>query len=180
MPPATESTPSNERRRGQRIFLVVPIELSWTDSRGQPATARAETGIVSAFGATLVTKGELSDISEVDVRVPSTGQAARARIIGRRPPAADGSAALAVELTASNENMWGVRLPPPPIYSFRLRADCGQHATALTGLLQALARRKLSNELVLQLNSLRPLPADLWKELQELLDAAGIAYDKNV
>jgi len=180
MPPATESTPSGERRRGQRIFLVVPVELQWNDSGGRSFTARAETGIVSSFGATLVTKGELPDVPEVDVRVPSTGQSARARIIGRRPPAPDGSTALAVELAASNENMWGVRLPPPPVYSFRLRADSGQHAAALVGLLEALARRKLSNELILQLNSSRPLPADLWKELQDLLDAAGIAYDKNV
>ncbi|MGH9788244.1 MAG: hypothetical protein ACRD4U_06035 [Candidatus Acidiferrales bacterium] len=179
MPPATESPASAERRRGQRIFLILPVELHWTDSRGQPASARAETGIVSAFGATLAMKGEPPEGSEVEVRVASTGQSAQARIIGRRPPAPDGSTALAVELTASNESLWGVRLPPPPIYSFRLRADPGQHA-ALVGLLEALARRKLSNELILQLNSSRPLPADLWKELQELLDAAGITCEKNV
>jgi hypothetical protein len=181
MPPATESPVRTERRRGQRIFLLVPIELHWTDNRGRPSMARAETGIVSAFGATLIMKGELpDDISEVEVRVPSTGHSARARIVGRRPLAPDGSAALAVELAASNEHMWGVGLPPPPIYSFRLRAEPGKHATALAGVLQALARRNLSNELILQLNSSRPLPADLWKEIQELLSAAGIACDKNV
>jgi hypothetical protein len=140
----------------------------------------AETGIVSAFGATLVVKGKTPDASDVELRVPSTGQAARARIIGRRPPGPDGSAALAVELAASNERMWGVELPPPPIYSFRLRADLSRQGTALAGILQALARRRLSSELILQLNSSRPLPADLWKELQELLEAAGIDYEKNV
>ncbi|MCI0402187.1 MAG: hypothetical protein L0212_01520 [Acidobacteria bacterium] len=180
MAQAMESPAGTERRRGQRIFLVVPIELRWKDSQGKPSVAKGETGIVSAFGATLVVKGDLPEASEVEVRVPSTGETAHARIIGRRPPAPDGSAALAVELAASNEHMWGVQLPPPPIYSFRLHADPIRHATALAGILQALARRKLSNELILQLNSSRPLPADLWKELQDLLDAAGIVCEKNL
>jgi hypothetical protein len=175
-----ESPTGSERRRGQRIFLVMPVELSWKDSQGKANSAKAETGIVSAFGATLVVKSQLPDVSEIEVRVPSTGEKSRARVVGRRPPAPDGSTALAVELAASNPHMWGVQLPPPPIYSFRLHADLGQHATALAGILEALSRRKLPSELVLHLNSSRPLPADLWKELQELLDAAGIIPEKNI
>jgi hypothetical protein len=176
----SEPVVSSERRRGQRVFLVLPVELRWTGSGGQVSTALAETGIVSAFGATLTVKGELPEGADVELRVPSTGQASRARIVGRRPPAADGSTAIAVELAASNERMWGVELPPPPIYSFRLRADAGRDAAALAAILQALSRRKLSSELILQLNSPRPLPADLWKELQDLLDAANIHCEKNV
>ena len=180
MAQAMESPTGSERRRGQRIFLVMPVELSWTDSQGRASTTKAETGIVSAFGATLVVRSDVPGVSEVEVRVPSTGEKSRARIVGRRPAAPDGSTALAVELAASNQHMWGVQLPPPPIYSFRLQADSVRHATALAGILQALSRRKLPGELVLHLNSSRPLPADLWKELQELLDVAGIIPEKNV
>ena len=174
----TPTEAGSERRRGQRVFLVLPVELHWSAADGRSATATAETGIVSAFGATLQMKTPPPMASEVELRLPNRGLYARARLIGARPPAPDGSTCLGVELLSPDENFWGVSLPPPPVYSLRVIAS-GDATATLAKLLETLKARKVPAELVLQLTSSRPLPGDLWKQLQDLLRDAGLKYEEN-
>ncbi len=173
---ATES--ASERRRGQRVFLVLPVELHWTAPDGRPTMTAAETGIVSAYGATLQVKTAPPPASELELRLPSRGLSAKARVVGARPPAPDGLTTLGVELIAPNENFWGVSLPPPPVYGLRVKASADAAAT-VAALFEKLKGRKVSAEVVLEIASGRPLPGDLWKEIQDLLRDAGLKYEEN-
>ena len=173
---ATES--ASERRRGQRVFLVLPVELHWTAADGRPAMAAAETGIVSAFGATLQVKSLPPPVEELELRLPSRGLTARARVVGARPQGPDGSTSLAVELTSPDENFWGVSLPPPPVYGLRIKASADAAAT-VAALFEKLKGRKVPAEVILEIASGRPLPGDLWKEIQDLLREAGLKYEEN-
>ncbi len=174
----TATGAATERRRGQRVFLVLPVELHWTAADGRSAMATAETGIVSAFGATLQVKPPPPSVSEVELRLPSRGLSARARVVGARPPAPDGSTCLGVELISPDENFWGVSLPPPPIYRLKVTATADAAAT-LAALCEKLKARKIPAEIVLEVASRRPLPGDLWKEIQDLLRDAGLKHKEN-
>ena len=169
---------ASERRRGQRVFLVLPVELHWTAADGRPAMAAAETGIVSAYGATLQVKPPAPTVPEVELRLPARGLSARARVVGPRRPAADGSTSLALELLSPDENFWGVSLPPPPVYGLRVTATTDAAAT-VAALFERLKGRKVPAEVILEIASGRPLPGDLWKEIQDLLRDAGLKYKEN-
>ncbi|HXE76176.1 MAG TPA: hypothetical protein VNN18_11175 [Candidatus Xenobia bacterium] len=172
---ATEA--ATERRRGQRVFLVLPVELHWTATDGQAAMLKAETGMVSAFGATLQVKSAPPPVEELELRLPSRGLSAKARLVGARP-AADGLTSVAVELISPDEGFWGVSLPPPPVYGLRIRASADA-AAAVATLLEKLKGRKVPAEVTLEIGCGRPLPGDLWKEIQDLLREAGLKYEEN-
>ncbi len=173
---ATES--GSDRRRGQRVFLVLPVELHWTAADGRPAMTAAETGIVSAYGATLQVKAAPRPVAALELRLPSRGLSAKARVVGARPPTPDGSTTLGVELITPNENFWGVSLPPPPVYGLRVTASADAAAT-VAALFEKLKGRRIPAEVVLEIASGRPLPGDLWKEIQDLLRDAGVKYEEN-
>jgi len=174
----TTTEAGSERRRGQRVFLVLPVELHWIAADGRSAMATAETGIVSAYGATLQVKTPPPKVRELELRLPSRGLSAKARVISARPPSPDGSTPLGVELISPDENFWGVSLPPPPVYGLRVTAPADAAAT-LAALFEKLKARKVPAELILEIASGRPLPGDLWKEIQDLLRDAGLEYEEN-
>ena len=107
-----------------------------------------------------------------------SGRNARMHRDGSRRSAADGSTSLAFELLSPDENFWGVSLPPPPVYGLRVSATADSAATLAT-LCERLKARKVPAEVVLEVASGRPLPGDLWKEIQDLLRDAGLQYNEN-
>ncbi len=101
-----------ERRRSQRVLLVIPIEVEWTTKEGKSTKEAAETEIVSAHGALLRMKSRIPLSIEITLYQRRVRQSTRARVVGvsSRP---DGER-VAVELSIPSWSFWGVSFPDVP------------------------------------------------------------------
>jgi hypothetical protein len=119
----------SERRRSQRVLLVIPVDIAWTGKDGKPVKVAAETEVVNAHGALLRMKSQgilLSAIpKEIDLTHRHTGKTTKARIVGggSSAQAQDGMMRIAVELDVASESFWGVTLPPAPAESTAVRTS---------------------------------------------------------
>jgi hypothetical protein len=161
------------------VFLVVEVRLAWTDQSGARQEEKAETAIVSGHGAVVRMRRPPPLGAAVELSTARSGGLVKARVVDAREPGPDGRTNLAVELDQPNDTLWGVELPPAPIYSFRVASRTDQ-VSGLIEVLEMLEGRKLRGDVVLRLVCERPLPADLWVQLEEKLKELGLLYDKNV
>ncbi len=102
-----------ERRRSQRVLLVIPVEVAWTTKEGQRFKEDAETQVVNAHGALLRMKTALAISAEVELTRPRTRQSTRARVVWTGDVVEeDEMTRVAVELAVPSETFWGVSIPP--------------------------------------------------------------------
>lgn len=119
-PRADASAPGSERRRSTRVLLVVPVEVTWTQSSGVRVQEHAETEVVNAHGALLRTKTHLPRGTLVELTRLRTHEKARGRVVFASGSSPEGFYHIGVELTDPCEKFWGVTLPPvanPPAAS---------------------------------------------------------------
>lgn len=178
-PSASSEAAKADRRRSQRVFLVVAVHVAWKGPDGARLEERGETGIVSGHGAVVRMRQAPPLGADIEVRTARSDHWVSASVVDAREPGRDGRASIALELAVPEENFWGVPLPPPPIYNFRVNAR-PENASLIADLLEKIRDRKVHGKLVLQVNCERPLPPDLWREVEELLEDADLSYDKNV
>lgn len=111
-PPLADATvPGAERRRSQRVLLVIPLEVAWTSSSGVRVLEHAETEIVNAHGGLLRAKAKLARGTQVELSRPKTQEKIQARVVFMGQEGSDGFWRLGVEFTAPNEKFWGVTMP---------------------------------------------------------------------
>lgn len=106
-----EVQPREERRRSQRVLLVVPVQVVWKSDDGVEVKENAETEVVSAHGALLRMKAPITLAREVQIIRASQRLSASARVVGMYPARADGLVRVAVELGVPSETFWGVTIP---------------------------------------------------------------------
>lgn len=114
--PTANTPPSGaERRRSQRVLLVIPVEVAWSTREGLRVQEHAETEVVNAHGALLRMKTLLPISEEVELIRPRTSQLTRARVVWAGDVAEeDEMTRVAVELAVPSETFWGVSIPPLP------------------------------------------------------------------
>lgn len=110
MPAADPTSPTGEksRRRSERVFLVVPIDVVWRRSDGLRVRESARTEVVNAHGALLRINTHLPRGTEVELIHHKTHQSTRARVVGTYPNQPDGVPRVAVELSVPSATFWGV------------------------------------------------------------------------
>lgn len=106
--------PDRDRRRSQRVFIVIPVNISFTNKDGVRIKEEVHTEIVSRHGALLRVKGSIPLHAEVELSRPRTSQSAHARVVWTGKPDAEGITRVAVELATPSTEFWGVYLPPAP------------------------------------------------------------------
>jgi len=112
-PGSTPAPPSYaNRRRSQRVLLVIPVEIVWTSGQGLRVQEHAETEVVGAYGALLRMKTRLAMGSRVQIRQPRTGLSAEARVVNVSSPQQDGLVRIAIEFAVPDEAFWGIKIPP--------------------------------------------------------------------
>ncbi len=112
-PPLADTTdPGAERRRSQRVLLVIPLEVAWTSASGVRVLEHAETEIVNAHGALLRMKAKLPRGAQVELNRPTTHEKVQARVVFLGQEGTDGLWRAGVEFTEPNVTFWGVTLPP--------------------------------------------------------------------
>jgi len=82
--------------------------VEWRRKDGLRVRESAETEVVSAHGALLRMNVQIRPKTEVILKELTTHQTVPARIVRVDPPAQDGIARIAVELTTPSETFWGL------------------------------------------------------------------------
>ena len=106
--------PERDRRRSQRVLIVIPVNVSWTTKDGVRVKEEAHTEVVSRHGALLRLKGSLPLGAKVDLSRHHTGHSSPAKVVWSGRPDAEGIGRVAVELAETSDEFWGVYLPPTP------------------------------------------------------------------
>ncbi len=113
-PPFDILHPEKDRRRSQRVLIVIPVSVSWTTKDGVRVKEEAHTEVVSRHGALLRLKGSLPVGLQLELNRHTTGRSSHAKVVWSGKPDADGMGRVAVELTETSDEFWGVYLPPTP------------------------------------------------------------------
>ncbi len=113
-PTADTSPKGKERRRSQRVYLLIPLEVTWTTIENAQIKEPAETEEVNAHGALLRVKNPPPPGTTVKLTHGHTGNSTPARVISERKHSPTGYRQVAVELAAPSETFWGISFPPAP------------------------------------------------------------------
>jgi hypothetical protein len=97
-----------EKRRGVRFPVVVPVEAKWQDASGKNIKETAKAIEVNAQGGLLQMKVYPSVGSHLELKNLLSGEAFRARVVGTRRSTEDHVLGVAVELLVPSETFWGV------------------------------------------------------------------------
>lgn len=113
-PPFDVLHPERDRRRSQRVLIIIPVNVSWTTKDGVRVKEEAHTEVVSRHGALLRLKGSLPVGAKVELSRHHTGHSSHAKVVWSGKPDVEGVGRVAVELSETSDEFWGVYLPPIP------------------------------------------------------------------
>ncbi len=113
-PTADTSPKGKERRRSQRVYLLIPLEVTWTTIENAQIKEPAETEEVNAHGALLWVKNPPPAGTTVKLTHGHTGNSTIARVVAERNLRPTGYRQVSVELAVPSYAFWGVNFPPAP------------------------------------------------------------------
>lgn len=119
---------SESTRRSDRVQLVVPIEVSGMDLKGESFTEQTQTVIISRHGAALVLGRKLTPGLQLTVRRPLAGKEATFQVIREIGKQGD-SHVYGVACVDANVNLWDIEFPPltePPKAVGRVLLQCSR------------------------------------------------------
>jgi len=108
LPTDAELAPVSEadRRRSPRVLLEIPVQVIWTDARGERHTERATTKVVNAYGALLHLKSPMVVDTELEIHNVTTMAKITARVVWVGDPAPHGGQEIGVELGDPDPDFW--------------------------------------------------------------------------
>lgn len=98
-------SPGN-RRRSQRIAVVIPVEVAWHTEAGKYVRKHAETQDVSGHGARLRMDHGLPLRQVIELSRVGIAHWTLARVMRTGPPAPDGCIPVVVEFAAPSKTFW--------------------------------------------------------------------------
>ena len=111
-PPRTDPTEA-DRRRSQRVRLVVRVDVAWKTSDGARHSDHAKSEVVSAYGGLLQMNEPYPPLKQVvELYHSSTHRSSRARVVWVMEPENGKSVRIAVELATPSQDFWGISFPP--------------------------------------------------------------------
>jgi hypothetical protein len=105
-----KSTAVTNKRRSERVVLVVPIMVSVLLADGRTATEEAKSQVVNAHGGLLKGRLELMTGQEILLTNPRTSAAVKSRVVRAEFKEGDWLVAFAFEKAAPN--FWPIIFPP--------------------------------------------------------------------
>ena len=107
--PTADTSPKGKgRRRSQRFYLLIPLEVMWATKENAQIKEPAETEEVNAHGALLRAEHDLPVRGVIALKQGTATNWAMARVARCCPARPDGQTQVAVELTVPSEAFWGV------------------------------------------------------------------------
>lgn len=106
---------SSSRRREQRIEVMIPLAVKWTDSNGQGHETAGYARVVNSYGCLLIVDAVLPGDSSITLLNPTTLSSITARVVGRGSVDTKGRQSVllelgkpfGVELDKSDPDFWG-------------------------------------------------------------------------
>jgi hypothetical protein len=124
---------SFDARRTNRVPLVIPVEISFTDENSQARLERTHTKDVNRHGACVVSRSYHPEGRRINLGITHLGRSADTRVVRCSAPV-NGNYEVGLELECA-ENVWGVHFT-----SADWTADLDP-ATALWTLVQMLEEK---------------------------------------
>ena len=113
--PTADTSPKGKgRRRSQRVYLLIPLEVTWATIENAQIKEPAETEEVNAHGALLWVKTPPPAGTTVKLTHGHTGNSTIARVVAQRNLRPTGHRQVSVELAAPSYTFWGVVFSQPP------------------------------------------------------------------
>jgi len=103
----------HERRRGERVFLRIPIHVSGTGKDGKRINETGHVAVVNRNGALIRMKTPLKPASTAEVLNDATNENLIFRVVWVSERSREGQFDVGVELIEPREEFWGIRFPPP-------------------------------------------------------------------
>ena len=98
-------------RRGNRVLLRIPLEVSGTDLVGNPFTERTHTLNINRKGASFVLRNSLCPEAQMTVKNLQTGQSCRFRACRAKQDLPGGLSEWGVECVDPAPIFWGISFP---------------------------------------------------------------------
>ena len=102
-----------QRRRSQRVQLVVPVDMVWKTSDGARHTEHVKSVVVNAHGGLLQVNELYPPLKQaLELSHLPKHQTSRARVVWIMEPEDGKPARIAVELAIPSQAFWGISFPP--------------------------------------------------------------------
>jgi hypothetical protein len=95
-----------DRRRSPRVLLEIPVQVIWTDAKGERHTERATTKVVNAYGALLHLKSPMVVDMELEIHNVATMAKIQARVVWVGDPDPRGGQEIGIELGNPDPDFW--------------------------------------------------------------------------
>ncbi len=102
-----------EQRRGERVLLRVPTQVRGTGADGKPFDVKAETAMVSRFGALLRIPVKVKKGTTLKATNIFSTQTEEFRVAYVAEFRTEGKWDVGVEAVNPRDDFWGIRFPPP-------------------------------------------------------------------
>ncbi len=102
-----------EHRRGERVLLRVPTQVRGTGADGKPFDVKAETVMVSRFGALLRVPVKPKKGTTLKATNIFSSQTEEFRVAYVAEFQTEGKWDAGVEAVNPRDDFWGIRFPPP-------------------------------------------------------------------
>jgi hypothetical protein len=102
---------NRKSRQGDRISVVLPIQVTGTSLLGDVFQCEGQTELVSQNGAKILVQQKLSSQQEITVRCLETGKEAPARVVGRVNGKKKQNS-YGISLLEPPGTLWGIDFPP--------------------------------------------------------------------
>ena len=103
-----------ERRRGERVLIRIPIKVYAIGKDGKHVNEPGETVVVSRYGALLRTSTALKPGSQLELMNNFTQEVEKFRVIWVSERPKEGHFDVGVEILAPRDDFWGIRFPQKP------------------------------------------------------------------
>lgn len=110
---ASLSVFGSEKRRSERVMIVMRVTLISSRSDGVRVREEVESEVVSAHGALMRSKRSVPVGGHVTLFNPRNNMKVDARVINVGQSSPDGYIRFSIELKTPCLNFWGIAFPPP-------------------------------------------------------------------
>ena len=101
-----------EKRRGERVFIRIPVQVSMNGANGAVIEESAETAVVSRFGALLRLENTVPKGTQLTVKHGFSHESEKFRVAWISDKPSEGRWDVGIESDSPREDFWGIRFPP--------------------------------------------------------------------
>jgi PilZ domain len=105
---------ASDKRRSDRLMLTVPLLVTGVDPKGVEFKENMRTVTLNRHGARILSPRLLSSGQNIQITNLVSHREAKFRVVGPLSPHSEKGGEWGVECIDGQENIWGIKFPPPP------------------------------------------------------------------